>query len=307
MKGYENNIFCKLISKAGITFEDNGEKVVFDSKLTFFRHEFKKVLYSNPSYPQPLLNTICENFSDFIQDPVLFKACLIPYSKSESKDSFNHDFGLMNESLIKSLLGIDELQTPIMKILLEKLVDYTSEEDIMKNDLNDNIPKLIMNQLRWMDNIVDPDQLTENLFEMISITPIHIQKEIIEAIPDIIIDSQHNEVVRKLKETMENDTELVVPILDTLSNLKFSESLMDELKNTVIKHLEHCELEKIPILIRFLLQSIESNDKARFIISKIRNKLNFNVISSLLKVENSMNDNDKAQINISKSFGKLLF
>jgi len=65
----------------------------------------------------------------------------------------------------------------------------------MKSDLNDNIPKLIMNQLRWMDNIVDPKELTESLFEMISITPIHIQKEIIEAIPDIIIDSQHNVIL----------------------------------------------------------------------------------------------------------------
>jgi len=36
----------------------------------------------------------------------------------------------MNESLIKSFLGIDELQSPIIKILLEKLVDYTSEEDM---------------------------------------------------------------------------------------------------------------------------------------------------------------------------------
>jgi len=36
----------------------------------------------------------------------------------------------MNESLVKSLLAIDELQTPIMKILLEKLVDYSSEEDM---------------------------------------------------------------------------------------------------------------------------------------------------------------------------------
>ncbi|ORX85340.1 hypothetical protein BCR32DRAFT_290760 [Anaeromyces robustus] len=177
----------------------------------------------------------------------------------------------------------------------------------MKSDLNDNVPKLIMNQLRWMDNIVDPNQLTESLFEMISITPIHIQKEIIEAIPDIIIDSQHNTVVRKLKEIMEDDTELVVPILDTLSNLKFTESLMDELKDTVIKHLENCELEKIPILIKFLLQSIENNDKAKTMITKIRIKLNFNAISSLLKVEDAMNDNNKTQLNISKSFGKLLF
>jgi len=65
-------------------------------------------------------------------------------------------------------------------------------------------------------------------------------------------------------------------------------------------------LEKIPILIRFLLQSIEHGDKAKFIISKIRNKLNFNVISSLLVVENSV-ENDEAQVNINKSFGKLLF
>jgi len=33
MNGYENNIFCKLINKAGITFEDNGEKIVFGKTL----------------------------------------------------------------------------------------------------------------------------------------------------------------------------------------------------------------------------------------------------------------------------------
>lgn len=71
--------------------------------------------------------------------------------------------------------------------------------------------------------------------------------------------------------------------------------------------MEHCELEKIPILIRFLFQSIENNEKARFIISNIRNKLNFNVISSLLKVEDTINDNNKTQADISKSFGKILF
>jgi len=29
MKGYENNIFYKLINKAGISFKDNGERIVF--------------------------------------------------------------------------------------------------------------------------------------------------------------------------------------------------------------------------------------------------------------------------------------
>jgi len=35
MKGYENNIFYKLINKAGISFENNGEKVVFGKKFIF--------------------------------------------------------------------------------------------------------------------------------------------------------------------------------------------------------------------------------------------------------------------------------
>jgi len=60
-------------------------------------------------------------------------------------------------------------------------------------------------------------------------------------------------------------------------------------------------------LIRFLFQSIENNEKARFVITNIRNKLNFNVISSLLEVEDTINDNKNAQVNISKSFGKILF
>ena len=55
----------------------------------------------------------------------------------------------------------------------------------------DSISKLLLSQLRWLDEIVEPEQLAQKLLEVFSVCPSHLQREIIGALPEIIDDSQH--------------------------------------------------------------------------------------------------------------------
>jgi len=57
--------------------------------------------------------------------------------------------------------------------------------------LGENIPRLILNQFRWLEYVVKPLDLTKKLIEMIGITPLNIQREIILSIPEIVSDNQH--------------------------------------------------------------------------------------------------------------------
>ena len=55
-----------------------------------------------------------------------------------------------------------------------------------------NIPKLLLNQLRWLDVIEDSAVLNEKLIECLNM-PLSsdIKREVIITIPDIIEDEQH--------------------------------------------------------------------------------------------------------------------
>jgi hypothetical protein len=56
-------------------------------------------------------------------------------------------------------------------------------------DHNENIPKLILSQFRWLDMISNNEKLSDKLLEIIEGVPEFFQKEIILFIPEIIDDS----------------------------------------------------------------------------------------------------------------------
>jgi Fanconi anemia group D2 protein len=53
-----------------------------------------------------------------------------------------------------------------------------------------DIPRLIISQLRWLDYIVNPKALAQKLMEILPVTHLSLQKEIIMAIPEIIADAE---------------------------------------------------------------------------------------------------------------------
>ncbi|KAF9105210.1 Fanconi anemia group D2 protein [Mortierella sp. AM989] len=150
----------------------------------------------------------------------------------------------------------------------------------LRIDKESSIPKLILQQLKWLNNIIEPAQLTTKLLEVIGMSPVSIQRDIITSLAEIVPDSEHRTVVLGLVELMENSSELMVPILDALSNLNLQSEMLINARNHVMDKLESAELEDLPIVIKFLLQTVEP-DTVEEVIETIRTNLDFESINKL--------------------------
>ncbi|XP_022805734.1 Fanconi anemia group D2 protein-like [Stylophora pistillata] len=171
------------------------------------------------------------------------------------------------------LLGIDILQPKIASMLLEKLPEFT--EDDCNNGAGDfNIPRLVLNQFRWLDCVIQSKELAEKMLEIVGITSVEIQREIITCIPEVLDDAEHTEVARELSELLCQNTGLTVPILDALSNLNLHSDLLAEVRASVIQILPSAEISDLPVVVKFILQSVSDND-AFEVISELRANLDF--------------------------------
>ncbi|KAG0240616.1 Fanconi anemia group D2 protein [Actinomortierella wolfii] len=178
------------------------------------------------------------------------------------------------ESLVRVLLGIDCIQPGLLTILLDKIVGYLEDDEDLPT------PKLILNQLKWLENVVEPEQLSSKLLEVINMTPLSVQRDVIVFIPEIIPDSEHKAVVSGFLEIMESTSSLVVPILDALSNLNLQATMLRNARNQVVEKLESADLEDLPVVIKFLLQTVDP-ETVEDVITEIRQKLDFKSIRNL--------------------------
>lgn len=77
-----------------------------------------------------------------------------------------------------------------------------------------------MSQLRWLEHVVDGDQLAETVLGVVTACPDTTQKEIIAVIPEIMDDAHHYLAVETLVMLLESNPELTGSILDALSALQ---------------------------------------------------------------------------------------
>jgi Fanconi anemia group D2 protein len=116
-------------------------------------------------------------------------------------------------------------------MLLEKLpehFDLNSEHSGASLSLVDDVARLIVNQFRWLDFIVDHNAFAEKLMQVLSICPPNLKKEIIGSLPEIIGDQNNKTVVDCLEQMLREDSAIVVPVLDSLSNLNLDEQLQEQ-------------------------------------------------------------------------------
>ncbi|XP_015761600.1 PREDICTED: Fanconi anemia group D2 protein homolog, partial [Acropora digitifera] len=176
-----------------------------------------------------IIDDFIEGFEERLQDPNRFQLSLLPVSISSDHEGC----GGSPESLTRMLLSVDILQPKIANILLEKLPEFMGDEDSDRAD-GINIPRLVLNQFRWMDCVVQSKELTEKMLEMVGVTSLEVQREIISCVPEVLDDSEHTEVARELSELLLQNTELTVAILDALSNLNLRPELLSEVSPSFI-------------------------------------------------------------------------
>lgn len=114
-------------------------------------------------------------------------------------------------------------------MLLEKLPEHFNDTSTQESlSLKDDIARLIINQFRWLDFLVDPTGFAEKLMEMLSVAPSRMKREIVGLLPEIVGDQSHCTVLPALEGLLNEDSELVVPVLDALSDLNLDEQLQEQ-------------------------------------------------------------------------------
>lgn len=264
----EETLFDTVVQKAGLQVNSGLVQDVLEVDRAIFQKKVRNVLKTHESYPE-VIDDFLEGLQNRLDDADRFRLSLLPVSLAE--DVEGHVGG--QESLIRMLLGIDVLQPKIASMLLEKLPEFT--EDDCKNGTDDfNIPRLVLNQFRWLDCVIQSKELTEKMLEIVGITSVEIQREIITCIPEVLDDAEHTEVARELSELLRQNTGLTVPILDALSNLNLRSDLLAEVRASVIQMLPSAEISDLPVVVKFILQSVGDND-AFEVISELRASLDF--------------------------------
>ncbi|XVE78448.1 hypothetical protein DITRI_Ditri13aG0146000 [Diplodiscus trichospermus] len=209
-------------------------------------------------------------FSAYIQSPSNLRRVLISSNGS--------GFGpARSESLVRQLLLVVPIQLDFQTMLLEKLPEYfdmVSGDSQTSLSLEEDVARLIINQFRWLDFIVDPSSFTYKLMQVLSICPLHLKKEIIGSLPEIIGDQNNKNVVDSLEQMLHEDPSIIVSVLDSFSNLNLDDQLQEQVITIALSCIRTIDGEHMPCLLRFLLLSA-TQVNVRRIISQIREHLKF--------------------------------
>ncbi|RMX53291.1 hypothetical protein pdam_00015249, partial [Pocillopora damicornis] len=217
----EETLFDTVVQKAGLQVNSGLVQDVLEVDRAIFQKKVRNALKTHENYPE-VIDDFLKGLQNRLDDADRFRLSLLPVSLAE--DVEGHVGG--QESLIRMLLGIDVLQPKIASMLLEKLPEFT--EDDCNNGTDDfNIPRLVLNQFRWLDCVIQS-----------------------------------------------KNTGLTVPILDALSNLNLRSDLLAEVRASVIQMLPSAEISDLPVVVKFILQSVGDND-AFEVISELRASLDF--------------------------------
>ncbi|KAA0722888.1 Fanconi anemia group D2 protein [Triplophysa tibetana] len=257
-----DSVFVQLLKESGVTLTpvNTANEIAVDQVI--FQKRLQQHLRKNPRFP----NEFISGMEAYIEDPERFRNCLLPCVPAAQQDN---NSGCYQESLVRLLLGIEMLQTPVINTLFEKLPEFMFE-GVTEDGLN--VPRLIINQLKWLDRIIDCKDLSSKLMEMVSVAPVDIQRDIITSLPEILEDSQHADMARELNVLLQQNTQLTVPVLDALSSLNLSSALLSEVREAVMRTLSAVQLEDLPVVVKFILHSISTSD-ANEVVCDLRKKL----------------------------------
>uniref|UniRef100_A0A673I040 Fanconi anemia group D2 protein-like n=1 Tax=Sinocyclocheilus rhinocerous TaxID=307959 RepID=A0A673I040_9TELE len=267
---HPDSVFVQFLKESGVTLRAGSTANEIAVDQVIFQKRLQQRLRKNPRFPN-IIQEFISALETYIEDPERFRNCLLPCVPSSSSQQDTNS-GSYQESLVRLLLGIEMLQTLIINILFEKLPEFINVLCYSVREDGLNVPRLIINQLKWLDRIVDGKDLSSKLMQMVSVAPVEIQRDIITSLPEILEDSQHGDTAKELNGLLQQNTQLAVPILDALSSLNLSSALLSEVREAVMGTLSAVQLEDLPVVVKFILHSISASGPNE-VVCDLRKKL----------------------------------
>jgi len=241
-------IFKSLLKRGRFEFSHTEE----DMHTIDEPHGLKAYLERKLAFDNRLRKQFLEGFEELLSSDVTFRKAMRP-TQTHSLDERQR----ANDSLVRILLSTGCLQAEICTLLLEKLPEYMGDEQSDRQTM----PKLILNQLRWLESIGDTKSLTNKLLEILRLCPVNIQEDIIGSIAEIIPDDHHDLVATSLESLMFESSELTLCVLDTCANLNLKDTgYYTNLHNKAREMLKNVQTTDLPVLVRFLLKNAREHD-----------------------------------------------
>ncbi|KAM6300768.1 Fanconi anemia group D2 protein [Aegotheles albertisi] len=307
--GVENEgVFEELLRTSGIVLKSGeGQNEIAVDQMAF-QKKLCLALEKHPTYPD-VVKQFISGLESHIKDRNQFKNCLLPCTpvRTEGSRTLVHSYC---ESLIKLLLGIKTLQPAVITLLLEKIPEFFFD---IVGTFGTNFPRLIVNQFKWLDRLLDSQDLIKKLMQMVSVSPIPIQHDIITSLPEILEDSQQSEVARELSCLLKQGRRLTVPILDALSRLDLDADLLAEVRQYAMTIVPSVKLEDLPVVVKFILHNVKAADAVE-VISDLRKSLDLSscvlplqMLGSQKKLKSQVQASSSSQVTTSQNCVKLLF
>uniref|UniRef100_A0A8C9W5T8 FA complementation group D2 n=1 Tax=Scleropages formosus TaxID=113540 RepID=A0A8C9W5T8_SCLFO len=260
------NVFTQVLREAGIALRQSNTPNEIDVDQAVFQKRVHQLLRKSPQYPNVSIEFV-SGLESHIEDQENFKNCLLP-CVPRSSDGDSSSVCSYQESLIRLLLGVEILQVCTNFCPLELKLSL----QLFMGENGVNIPRIIVNQLKWLDRIMDSKDLAGKLMELVSVAPVELQRDIIVSLPEILEDSQHNDVAQELNSLLQQNTQLTVPVLDALSSLNLNPALLAEVRSGVMATLTAVSLEDLPVIVKFILHTVSASE-ANEVVSDLRKKL----------------------------------
>ncbi|XP_031424301.1 Fanconi anemia group D2 protein [Clupea harengus] len=262
----DESVFVQFLREAGVTLKQDTTSNEIAVDQVVFQKRLQQSLKKNPRYPG-IIQEFITGLESHIEDPQSFRNCLlpcVPHLHDEDSNSVSYQ-----ESLMRLVLGIEMLQIPVINILFEKLPEFMFD-GVGEDGLN--VPRVIMNQLKWLDRVIDSKDLASKLMQLVSVASLEVQRDVITSLPEILEDSQHGDIARELNSLLKENTQLTVPVLDALSSLNLSPTLLAEVRGAVMTTLSAVQLEDLPVVVKFILHSISATAAVE-VVTELRKKL----------------------------------
>uniref|UniRef100_A0A8C6JVY1 Uncharacterized protein n=1 Tax=Melopsittacus undulatus TaxID=13146 RepID=A0A8C6JVY1_MELUD len=288
-------IFEELIRTSGIVLKaGEGQNEIAVDQMSF-QKKLCLALEKHPTYPG-VVKLFISGLESHIKDRNQFKNCLLPCAstQTEGSRSENKCFSYPNTVLLPFF------QPAVITLLLEKIPEFFFD---IVGTFGTDFPRLIINQFKWLDKALDSQDLVKNLMQLVSVSPVPIQHDIITSLPEILEDSQQSEVARELSCLLKQGRQLTVPILDALSRLDLDAGLMAEVRQSAMTIVPSVKLEDLPVVIKFILHNVKATDAVE-VISDLRKNLDLSSCDLPLKILSSQKK-AKSQVQASSSMSQV--
>uniref|UniRef100_A0A8C7Y231 FA complementation group D2 n=1 Tax=Oryzias sinensis TaxID=183150 RepID=A0A8C7Y231_9TELE len=141
------SVFAVFVRKAGVTLKHDAQSNEIAVDQVVFQKRIQQQLQRSPQFPA-IIQEFITGMEAHMENPDTLRVCLLP-CVPQTSDGHISSF---QESLLRMLLGVEMLQTLIINILLEKVPEFMLDST---GDGGLSFPRMIINQLKWLDRILD--------------------------------------------------------------------------------------------------------------------------------------------------------